>query len=186
MVTQVQPRSPAAKAGVKVGDLILDFAGKAVTGPAQLQRMVEMCKADSTEPLAILRNGKPLTIDVVCAERPTNFSVARASHRGPGMAEPSRFQKLGIQAEDLTPEVAQQLGIEAQQGVVITNVRSGSPADLAGLTTGMVISEVDRQPVKTVQDFRRMLANRPLTKGILLLVRTDEGSRFVVIQVQSD
>ncbi|MFZ1933970.1 MAG: Do family serine endopeptidase [Thermoguttaceae bacterium] len=186
VVTQVQAQSPAAKAGVKVGDVILDFAGQAVTSPSQLQSMVEMCKVDSAEKLTILRNGKHLAFDVVCTERPTNFSIARASHRGSGNAESSRFQKLGIQIEDLTPQVAEQLGISAEQGVVITNVRSGSPADLAGLTTGMVISDVDRQPVKTVEDFRRMLGSRPLNKGVLLLVRTDEGSRFVVIQVQSE
>ena len=114
-----------------------------------------------------------MTFDVVCTERPTNFSIARASHRGPGNAESSRFKKLGIQAEDLTPQVAEQLGIKAEHGVVITDVRSGSPADMAGLTTGMVISEVDRQPVKTVEDFRKMLGSRPLDKGVLLLVRTD-------------
>jgi serine protease Do len=86
----------------------------------------------------------------------------------------------------LTPEVAERLSIEAEYGIVITNVRSGSPADLAGLTTGMVISEVDRHPVKTVEDFRKMLDSRPLDKGVLLLIRTGEGSRFVVIQVESE
>jgi serine protease Do len=186
LVTQVQPQSPAAKAGVKVGDVILAFAGKAVSSPSQLQNMVEMCKANSAEQLGILRGGKRLTLDVVCAERPTNLRVARSGHQAPGNAESSRFQKLGIQIEDLTPQVAEQLGIEAENGVVITEVRSGSPADLAGLATGMVISAVDRQPVKTVEDFRKVLNSRPLDKGVLLLVRTGEGSRFVVIQTESE
>ncbi len=186
VVTQVQPDSPAAKAGVRVGDVILDFAGRAVSSPRQLQRMVEMCKAKSTQQLAVLRNGKRLALDVVCAERPTNLSVAMSGHQGSGKAESSRFQKLGIQAEDLTPQVAEQLGMKADRGVVITDVRSGSPADLAGLTTGMVVAQVDRQPVNSVEDFRKILDSRPLNKGVLLLVRTSEGSRFVVIQVESE
>ena len=186
LVTQVQPHSPAAKAGVKVGDVILDFAGKAVSSPRELQSMVEMCKANSSEQLTILRGGKQMTLNVICAERPTNMTVARSGRQGSGKAESSRFQKLGIQIEDLTPQVAEQLGIEAEHGVVISDVRSGSPADLAGLTTGMVIAEVDRHPVKTVEDFREMLNSRPLSKGVLMLVRTNEGSRFVVIQVESE
>ncbi len=174
LVTQLQPHSPAAKAGLRVGDIILDFAGKAVSNPRELQNMVEMCKPNSTEQLTILRHGNRMTLDVVCAERSTN------------KAESSSFKKLGIQAEDLTPQMAEQLGIEAEHGIVITNVRSGSPADLAGLTTGMVISEVDRHPVRTVEGFRKMLDSRPLDKGVLLLVRTGEGSRFVVIQTESE
>jgi serine protease Do len=186
LVTLVKPHSPAAKAGVAVGDLILAFAGKAVSSPSQLQNMVEMCKTNSAEQVTILRDGKRLTFDVVCAERPTNLRVARSGHRAPGNAESSRFQKLGIQIEDLKPQVAEQLRVEAENGVVITDVRSGSPADLAGLTTGMVIAAVDRQPVKTVEDFRKVLSSRPLDKGVLLLVRTGEGSRFVVIQTESE
>ena len=84
--------------------------------------------------------------------------------------------------EDLTPELAEHLGVKAEHGVAITDVRSGSPADLAGLTTGMVITEADRQPVKTTDDSAEGLEDRPLDKGVLLLVRSAEGSRFVVIQ----
>ena len=81
-----------------------------------------------------------------------------------------------------TPQVAEQLGVKAEHGVAITDVHSGSPAGLAGLTSGMVITEANRQPVKSVEDFRKALGNRPLDKGLLLLVRSAEGSRFVVIR----
>ena len=87
--------------------------------------------------------------------------------------------------EDLTPEVAEHLGVKADHGVAITEVRSGSPADLAGLTTGMVITEANRQPVKTTDDLAQGAGGRPLDKGVLLLVRSAEGSRFVVIRVES-
>jgi serine protease Do len=82
--------------------------------------------------------------------------------------------------------VAEQLGIEAEHGVVITDVRAGGPAEMAGLATGMVIAEADRQPVKTVDDFRKIFDSKPLDKALLLLIRTTEGSRFVVIRVESE
>jgi serine protease Do len=69
---------------------------------------------------------------------------------------------------------------------VITDVRSGSPADLAGLSTGMIIAEANRQPVKTVDDFSKALGQKPLEKGILLLLRTPEGSRYVALQVENE
>ena len=87
--------------------------------------------------------------------------------------------------ENLTPEVAEHLGVKAEHGVAITDVRSGSPAELAGLSTGMVITEADRHPVKTTDDLRKALETRPLDKGVLLLVRSAEGSRFVVLRVET-
>ena len=76
--------------------------------------------------------------------------------------------------------------MKVEHGVVITDVRSGSPADMAGLGTGMVIIEANRQPVKSVDDFRKAMGSKPLDKGVLLLVRSAEGSRFVVIRVESE
>ena len=87
----------------------------------------------------------------------------------PTNPEPSHFEKLGIQVADLTPSVAEHLGIKTEHGVVITDVRAGSPADQAGLTSGMVITEANRQAVKTVEDFRKALETKPLKKGVLLL-----------------
>jgi len=185
LVTEVQANTPADKAGMKPGDIILSFGGKAVSSPQQLQGLVERAKAGSSESLAILRDGKRMTLNVVCREQPSDFGMARASSRGPAHKESSNFDKIGLEVEDLTPEVAQQLGIKAEHGVAITDVRSGSPAESAGLTSGMVITEANHRPVKTVDDFRKALGSKPSEKGVLLLVRSAEGSRFVVVQVES-
>ena len=186
LVAQVPKNTPAAKAGMKPGDIIVAFAGNPVSSPHELQSLVEMCAANSSQTLTILRDGKQMTLNVICAERPSNADIAGSGSEEHGKTESSRFEKLGIQAEDLTSQIAEQLGIEADHGVVITEVRSGSPAALAGLTAGMVIAEADRQPVKTVADFRKILNGKPLEKGLLMLVRTAEGSRFVVIRVESE
>jgi len=126
-----------------------------------------------------------MTLNVLCREQPADFGMVCTGSRDSGNMESSHFERLGIQVENLTPQIAEQLGVKAEHGVAITDVRSGSPADMAGLTSGMVISEANRQPVKTVDDFRKALGNKPLEKGVLLLVRSAEGSRFVVIQVES-
>jgi serine protease Do len=187
LVTEVQPNMPAEKAGLKPNDIVLEFAGQKVSEPRQLQAAVERAKIGSSEPLVVLRDGKRITLHVTCAEQPGNFALARRHTPGPSNnEEPSRFDKLGIQVEPLTAEVAEQLGIKADHGMVITEVRSGSPADMAGLTSGMVIVEANRRPLKTVDDFRKALDQKPLQKGVLLLLRTAEGSRFAVIQAETE
>jgi serine protease Do len=185
LVTDVQSNTPAAKAGLKPGDIILDFAGKTVSNPRQLQGLVERAKVGSSQSLAILRDGKRMTLNVVCREQPADFGMVRTGSLNPGNKESSSVEKLGIEVENLAPQVAEQLGVKVEHGVAITDVRSGSPADLVGLSSGMVITEANRQPVSTVDDFRKALASKPLDKGVLLLVRSAEGSRFVVVRVES-
>ncbi|MGA2066359.1 MAG: Do family serine endopeptidase [Thermoguttaceae bacterium] len=185
LVTEVRPDTPAAKAGLKTGDIILQFAGQPVSNPRELQGIVERAKIGGAQPLLVLRDGRQMTLNVTCRELPADLAMAGpASHR-PAGAETSHFDKLGIQVENLTPEIAEQLGVKIDHGVAITDVRSGSPAELAGLAAGMVITEANHQPLRTVEDLRKALEGRPLDKGVLLLVRSSEGSRFVVLQTES-
>ena len=185
LIAEVRPDSPAAKAGLKAGDIVLQFAGQAVSNPRELQGYVETSKIGTPEALTILRAGKKMTINVTSREMPREFAEASTSSESLSNKESSRFDQLGIQADNLTPEVAEHLGIKAEHGVAITDVRSGSPADMAGLTTGMVITEVDRQPIKTTEGLHKALKAHPLDKGVLLLVRSAEGSRFVVLSVET-
>ena len=83
---------------------------------------------------------------------------------------------------ELTPDVAEKLGVKSGEGVVITDVHHGSRAEMAGLAAGMVIAEVGHQPVKSVADFRAAMEKQSLEKGILLLIRSGEGTRFLVIR----
>ncbi|MGO8690312.1 MAG: Do family serine endopeptidase [Thermoguttaceae bacterium] len=186
LVTEVRPDTPAAKAGLRPGDIILQFAGEAVASPRDLQGLVEKTKIGQTEPLLVLRDGKQLTLQATCRELPTEGAVATAGSPGSEDAETARFDKLGIAVENLTPQVAEQLGIKADHGVAITEVHRGSLADMAGLAAGMVITQADRQPVKSVADLRKALAGKPLEKGLLLLVQSPEGSRFVVLRAEAE
>jgi len=185
LVTDIQPNTPAAKAELKSGDIIVEFAGKPVANPRQLQGIVEMVRPGSTQKLGIIRDGKRMTLDVVCAEQPANYGMAQDEiSESTGNGETSRFEKLGIQVENLTAQLAEKLGIKAEHGVVISDVQAGSPAAMVGLASGMVITQVDRQPVKSVEEFRKAVESKPLEKGLLMLVQSSKGSRFVVIRVE--
>jgi serine protease Do len=184
LVGQVQPQSPAAKAGLQAGDIITEFAGKKVTAPSDLQERVAASKIGSTQPMTILRNGERMDLKVDLQEQPSGYGMTTGEEGQEGGQEPSRFDQLGMQVEPLTADVAKQLQMTGQQGVVITDVQSGSPADRAGLTSGMVITQADRKPVKSPDDLRAVLSSKSLKDGVLLLVRDSHGARFVVVNPQ--
>ena len=183
LVSSVQPNTPAAKAGLKAGDVILDFNGASVATPNELQGAVEQAKIGSSVPMIVLRDGKRVTLNVAAEEQPKNFGLARGSvreEREP-RSEGSKFEKLGIEVSDLTDSVAEKLGVKSGEGVVITRVLPDSPAAEAGLASGTVITQANRQPVKSVADLEKAIT-RSGDKGVLLLVRDNEASRFVVIR----
>jgi serine protease Do len=183
LVGDVQPGTPAAKAGVKTGDVIVKFNGQRVASPTGLQNLVEQTPIGSAVPAEVIRDGKSVTLNVTAEQQPANFGMlaSRGGHR-PGQPEGSKFEKLGLEVSNLTDEVAEQLELKAGEGVVVTQVQPGGPAEQAGLTAGMVISQADRKPVKTVADLERILRGQSLEKGVLLLVRDNQGSRFIVVR----
>jgi serine protease Do len=94
----------------------------------------------------------------------------------------STLEKLGMEVQNITPDLAAKLQIKAEQGVVVTDVQAGSAAGRAGLASGMVILEANRHAVKSVEELSKAMDDKSLAKGVLLLVRTEQGSRFLVIR----
>jgi len=115
---------------------------------------------------------------------PTNYGekASRQSESNDEGSETKHYDKLGLQVGPLTTDVASQLGISGTSGVVITAVEDGSPADKAGLAPSQVITQVGRKSVKSVAEFEAEVKNASPEKGVLLLVRSAEGSRFVVLK----
>ncbi|MEN6448923.1 MAG: Do family serine endopeptidase [Thermoguttaceae bacterium] len=179
LVAQVFPDAPAAAAGVQPGDVIVAFAGKPVTNGQQLQQAVEQATIGGRLPLEIIRKGSRKTLEVMIREQPADYAVAQNRQGG---GETSQFEQLGVEVANVTSDIADKLGIKAGEGVVITSVRKGSPASSAGLTPGMVIVQANRKLITSVNDFRDAMALKSLREGVLLLIRTDQGTRFVVIQ----
>ena len=181
LVAEVIPGSPAAKAGLKPSDVIVEFAGKGVATPQELQSIVEQAQTGREQAVLIVRDGKRTTLKVNPAELPDDGKTAPGEQRDDG-GQVSRLEKAGMEVQPLTNEVAKQLEIKADHGVVVTAVHPGSPADQAGLSAGAVILEASHRPVRTVDDLAKAMDEKSLAKGVLLLVRTAEGPRFLVIR----
>ncbi|MBW8883315.1 MAG: PDZ domain-containing protein, partial [Planctomycetia bacterium] len=184
LVTDVQPESPAAKAGFQPQDVVVDFAGSKIRTPAQLSAVVSRTPIGSKQPVTVLRNGKKIELAVNLKEMPANYGE-RAVRPGESKAEgedSKQFDKFGLEVGPLTGDVGKQLGLKDTSGVVVTTVEDGSPAERAGLSAGDVITQVGRKNVKNVAEFEAEMKNASLDKGVLLLVRSTEGTRFVVLK----
>jgi len=180
IIEDVSPEGPAAKAGLKNGDVVRKYNGQPVGDSGQLIAMVTDTNPGTTVKLDILRDGQPMTIQVTLGERPADLSV----HAGLG-STPSQGTLQGITVQALTPEIRQQFGLPAdQQGVVISNLDPESPAAQAGLQPGDVIEEVNHHRVNSVGDFQRLAGE---TKGDTLLRINRQGNgAFIVVSPNGD
>ena len=183
-MAEVFPDTPAAAAGFQTGDVIRTFSGHAVTDPRKLQEIVERSPAGSKQKVDVVRDGKPALLSVVVKPLPNDFETAAAPLPGGPKGESSDYadNELGLRVGELTGEVAKQLGYEGVAGVLITGVDENGIAGEAGISEGMVILRVGKKPVKSVADFKAAMASESLKDGILLLIRTADGNRFVVLQ----
>ncbi|QDU26052.1 putative periplasmic serine endoprotease DegP-like precursor [Anatilimnocola aggregata] len=183
LITDVQPDSPAAAAGMMPQDVVVEFAGQPVHSPRQLQAVVGRAPLGTKQPLVVLRDGKKVTLQVSVREQPKGYGeVAKQDEPEAKPSESSSFDELGLNVSPLTPAVAKQLGVKVEQGVVVTDVEQGSVAAQAGLDEGDVITQVGRTPVNNVEEFRAAVKTADLSKGVMLLVKGAEGSRFVVLK----
>jgi serine protease Do len=176
VVTQVEPNSPGAKAGLKVGDVITELNGKAVNDAGALQVEVGQQQPGTTLHLQALRDGKLVNVAVTLeamGKGKNGNENADASHGKP---------RWGLGLADLTPELRQQLQVGGDvHGAVIEQVAPGSSADNAGLRRGEVITEVDRQPVHSAADVQKALSSVPKDSDALVLVWSNGGSTFRVL-----
>jgi serine protease Do len=180
LLGQVEPDSPADKAGLKQGDVIRKINGQTIEGADNLRSMIAGTNPGTAITLGVLRDGKPMDVKVTLGEQPA--SMAGASGH-PGKASEGALR--GITVQNLTPDVREQLGLQPNiRGVVISELDPSSPAAQAGLQPGDLIESVNRHAVNTVADFDRLAAG---AKGEVLL-RVNRGgiSQFVGISPGSD
>lgn len=184
LVSDVFPDTPAAKAGVKPGDVIVEFAGIKVASPRELQLIVERSDLGKPHELVVVRDQNPTTLTFIPEEQPSNFGEAARNEESPESSEPSESSELaavGLEISELNATVARQLGMTGVHGVVITGVKADSPADRAGLKAGVVIVQINRHDVTSVKECEEAIKDYKPEEGLLLLIRTQQGSRFVVI-----
>jgi serine protease Do len=181
-VAQVTANSPAEKAGMKVGDVITAINGNPVEDVNTFRLAVAGFAPGTTVHLKIARNGQNLDIPVNLGEY--NLE-AEGNGKGqdnnlPGTGEKGALR--GVSVQGLNSDLRQQLQLpEGTTGVVITDVDSDSPAAAAGLEQGAVIVQVNHKPVNTVADFNSAVRAGASKDSTLLLVRTQQGTRFVVV-----
>jgi serine protease Do len=179
LIASVSEDSPAARAGLKEGDVIVTFDGKPVDGPRMLPAIVANTPIGRAVPVVILRDGARQTVTVTVGNL-GDSREARAAPTEKGGASRAT-EKLGLALQELTPDLAKQLGVQSDKGVVVTEVKPDSPAAQAGLAAGDVIREVNRMPVQGLQDVERGLARRQDAGQVLLRVERDGSQRYVVI-----
>jgi serine protease Do len=175
ILTQVVDGEPAAEAGLLRGDIIVELAGKPVNEVGEFRNRVAMLEPDTDIDVVVLRDGQRKTIRVKMGERPDN-----------GLARPQRESapspELGFAIQELTDDIAAQLGYRGEPGVIVTRVEPDSEAAEQGIRAGTLVQELNRQPVDSPHRFQEVLADAPIDHPLVLLVRDGEIARFVVIR----
>lgn len=179
LVQDVSPGGPAAKAGLKPGDVIRKFNGQTVGDSAELLAMVASTNPGTPVRLEILRNGQPQTVNVTLEQRPSNLAYAGGPSRSPNQGA-----LRGVTVQNLTSDLRKQLGVPSEtHGVVVTEADPGSPA-AQYLTQGDIIMSINRHDVNSVADFNKLAAD---AKGqILLRIMRQGQAAFVVIPDQGE
>jgi len=177
LIAQVSPGSPAERAGLLPGDVVTSVDGRPVQASKDLQRLVLESRIGQTLQLSVWRKGMFLTIRATTGEMPEDGKLAL----GPSQGGESGAPAYGLELRNLTPELRQQFGIEAQQGAVVVSVAPGSPAEDAGLAPGDLIIEVNNRTVKNAAEANKALAT-PSPHGHLLRVRRGDVAIFVMLR----
>jgi serine protease Do len=172
LVANVSKDGPAERAGVKVGDVIVEFDGKEIKESNDLPIIVARTAVDKKVRLKVLREKKDVTLSVTVGELKEEEVVASTKEKG----------ELGLTVQGVTPQIAESLGLERPEGVVITAVEPGSPGDEAGLRRGDIILEIDRKPVRKLADYRKVIGETKKGRGILFLVRRGESTLFLALK----
>ena len=182
VVAQVFDGSPAFKAGLQTGDVIASVGGRAIKNGRDLQWTIANARIKQATNMEIVRDGKKQTVAVTLEEQPQTFGKAenpRRSNSSPAesSADMSKLEKLGIQVEDLSKEQAGELGYRREvSGVVITGIAPNSPAALAGIHKGQVISKVGDAKVGSVDEVGTALASASTQQGVRLQLLAPDGS----------
>ncbi|MCM8792557.1 MAG: Do family serine endopeptidase [Candidatus Omnitrophica bacterium] len=163
LVVSVLANSPAQKAGLKEGDVIVSVGEKRITNMRELMDLVSRTEVGKKVKIGVVRDKKEMTLVVEIGERPEDIETLET--------EKKTDLWRGMEVKEITPQLAKRFDLKESSGVVVTYVESGSSADEAGIIPGDVVLEIERQPVKTLRDYERITRS---LKG-MVGIRTQRG-----------
>jgi serine protease Do len=176
LISDVMPESPAAKAGLLSGDILLEFDGKKMEGPGDLQRAVGLAAPGHDAKVKVWRDRTEKTLEVKIAEA----AEEREAQQRPGGRS---SLMLGLEVRPITPDVARQLNLKSSDGVVVVRVEDGSAAAEAGVQRGDVIREVNRQRVRSLSDFEKLTKDVKDGDRLTLLLQRGQSSLYVAFTI---
>lgn len=176
LVSQVTKDSPADKAGLKRGDIIIGFNGIPVEKIGVFRNKVAIESPGTRDTVEILRDNKKLSLSIVIGTLPDK------DNEKPGA--PHSMEEIGLTVQTLTRNLAEKYNYQGEKGVVVTNVTPGSPAEEASIRPGSLISEVNRKPIENVSQFQHAIDSTSKQGSLLLLVKDGKYSRYIVIELK--
>jgi len=172
LVAQVSEGTPAEKAGLKTGDVIVEYKDRPVKDIGDFRNRIAQTPPGSSETLVIIRDGE---------RREINVTIGKLSEDALAQAHATSSEKLGLSVQTLTPELAQQFNARPGHGVVVTQVEPGSIAAMAGIETGNVVLEVNRRPIDSAAAFNDAVEKSQQDKRVLLLIASANSQRYAVL-----
>ncbi len=179
LVSSVLPGDPADKAGIKPGDIIVEFDGKPIEEMNDLPRIVAATPPGKKVKLKVIRGGKTLTLALTVKEK-REEETAKVDTRD----RKTPAGKLGIAVRDITPELMERYNIDEKDGVLVYNVTPDSPAHRAGIRRGDIIKEVDGKPVRNKEDLRRALKEAEDKEVIMVWIKRRDTLLYRAIRLK--
>jgi len=181
LINEILEDSPAKKAGLERGDVIVEYDGRSVENSTQLRNAVAQTVVGKKVVVKFMREKKSRAVEVAIAEQPKN--VAQAGGEDAGAATPSSGLLSDLDVRELTSELAARFGLGAnERGVVIAKVRQGSPAEESGLKEGDLLLEINRQPTATIKAYERAVSKLGKGQAALLLIKRQGRPFFVTLK----
>lgn len=178
LISGVSEGSPAEKADLKQGDVIVALDGKHLANVAELRNAIAMTAPNTEVVLTVIRNGKKRKHTVTIGEQPVDFSgIGKKIGQSP-------LQEMGLSLQDLTAELANQFGYQKNQGVLIADVDPNSPAGRVGLQAGQLIEEANKTRIHNLKELKQAIDKAKNKKQVLLRIRAGDFSQYVVLQAQ--
>ncbi|MDE3017869.1 MAG: DegQ family serine endoprotease [Nitrospirota bacterium] len=184
LVSDVLDGSPAKKAGLERGDVILEFDGKAVESPTHLRNIVAQTPVGKKTTVKFVRNKDQRTLDVTIAEQPKNMAQAGGDggdDGGEGVRPSGLLSDLDVR--ELSSEWARRFGLGGnEKGVVVARVRPGGAAEEAGVKEGDLILEVNRKPTPTLKAYEQAAAKMGKSDAVLLLIKRQGMTTYLTLK----